>query len=79
MSDKNAIGWRRRNIAIPERNVCDMEIEIVTFVVKESVQLTVAPDGMKRSKYEAEALLSFMSLSRAHLMSKQYCESMNPH
>ena len=44
MRDKNAIGRRRWNIATQERKVCDMEVEIVTFVVKGSAQLTVPPD-----------------------------------
>ena len=42
--DKNTIGWRRWNIATQERKVCDMEVEIVTFVVKGSSQLTVTLD-----------------------------------
>ena len=37
---KNTIGWRKWNIATLERKVCDMEVEIVTFVVKGSAQLT---------------------------------------
>ena len=40
----NAIGGRRWNIATQERKVCDMEIEIATFVVKGSVNLTAPPD-----------------------------------
>ena len=40
----STIGWRRWNIAIQERKVCDMEVEIVTFVVKGSSQLTVTLD-----------------------------------
>ena len=42
--DKNTIGWRRWNIATQERKVCDMEVEIVTFVVEGSLQLTVTLD-----------------------------------
>ena len=42
--DKNTIGWRRRNIATQERKVCDVEVEIVTSVVKGSAQLTVTLD-----------------------------------
>ena len=42
--DKNAIGWRRWNVAAQERKVCDMEVEIVTFAVKGSAQLTVPSD-----------------------------------
>ena len=34
-------GW---NIATQERKVCDMEVEIATFVIKGSAQLTVPPD-----------------------------------
>ena len=38
---------------------CDTEVEIVTFVVNGSEQLTVNPD---RQKKEAEVLLSLVSL-----------------
>ena len=42
--DKHTICWRRLNIATKERKLCDMEVEIVTFVVKGSAQLTVPPN-----------------------------------
>ena len=42
--DKNTIGWQRWNIAAQERPVCDMEVEIVTFVVMGSAQLAVTLD-----------------------------------
>ena len=45
--DKNTIGWRGWNIATQERKVCDMEVAIVTFVVKGSAQLTVTLDRQK--------------------------------
>ena len=34
----------RWNIVTQERKVCNIEVEIVTFVVKGSAQLTVPPD-----------------------------------
>ena len=39
--DKKAIGGRIWDVATQERKVCNMEIEIVTFVVKGSTKLTV--------------------------------------
>ena len=39
--DENAIGGRRQDVPTQERKVCNMEIEIVTFVVKGSATLTV--------------------------------------
>ena len=44
LRDINAIGGRRWNVAPQEQKVCNMEIEIVTLVVKESVKLTVPTD-----------------------------------
>ena len=44
LRDKNAIGGRRWDVATQERKVCNMEIEIVTFVVKGSAKLTVPTD-----------------------------------
>ena len=41
---KNAIGGRRWDVATQERKVRNMEIEIVTFVVKGSAKLTVPTD-----------------------------------
>ena len=45
--DKKIIDWRRSNIATQERIVCNIEVEIVTFVVKGSAQLTVPLDGQE--------------------------------
>ena len=42
--DKNAIGGRRWDVATQKRKVCNMEIEIVTFVIKGSAKLTVPAD-----------------------------------
>ena len=39
-----------------------MEIKIVTFVVKGSVKLTSLPIDRSKSKFEAEVLLSVVSL-----------------
>ena len=36
------------NVAAQERKVCDMEVEIVTFFVKGSAQLTVPPDRQEK-------------------------------
>ena len=44
LCDKNTIGGRRWDVATQERKVCIMEIEIVTFVVKGSMKLTVPTD-----------------------------------
>ena len=46
--DKNAIGGRRWNVATKERKICNMEIEIVTFVVKGSAKLTVPTDWQEQ-------------------------------
>ena len=46
--DKNAISGRRCDFATQERNVCNMEIEIVTFVVKGSAKLTVPTDWQEQ-------------------------------
>ena len=45
--DEDAIGGWNFNIATQERNICDLEIEIVTFIIKGSVKLTVPPDRQK--------------------------------
>ena len=42
--DKNAIGGRRWDVATHERKVCNMEIEIVTLVVKGSAKFSVPTD-----------------------------------
>ena len=47
LRNKDAIGGRGRNIATQERKICDVEIEIVTFVINGSVKLTVSPDRQK--------------------------------
>ena len=46
--DKNAIGRRRWDVAIQEREDCNMEIEIVTLVVKGSAKLTVPIDWQQQ-------------------------------
>ena len=45
--DQNAIGGRIWYIATQEQKICDMEIEIVTFVINGSMKLTVSPDRQK--------------------------------
>ena len=69
--DKNPIDWRRWNIATQERNVCDMEVDIVTFVVKGNVQLTVPPDRQEQVHlwYRVVALFRVfdLKLSGIHL------------
>ena len=47
LRDKNAIGRRRWDITTQERKVCDMEIEIISFVVNGSVKLTIPPNLQK--------------------------------
>ena len=47
LRNKDAIGGRGWNIATQERKICDVEIEIVTFVINGSVKLTVPPDRQK--------------------------------
>ena len=47
LRNKDAIGGRGWNIATQERKICDVEIEIVTFVINGSVRLTVPPDRQK--------------------------------
>ena len=47
LRNKDAIGGRGWNIATQERKICDVEIEIVTFVLNGSVKLTVPPDRQK--------------------------------
>ena len=46
--DKNAICGRRWDVVTQERNVCNMEIEIVTFVVKGRAKLTVPTDWQEQ-------------------------------
>ena len=43
------------------RKVCNMEIEIVTFVVKVSAKLTSLPIDKSKSKYGAQVLFSVES------------------
>ena len=52
--DKHTKGWRRWYIATQERKVCDMEVEIVTFVVK-------GPSKRDRPSRSAIRLLSRMT------------------
>ena len=47
LRNKDSIGGRSLNIATQERKICNMEIEIVTFVINGSVKLTVPPDRQK--------------------------------
>ena len=47
LRNKDAIGGRSWNIATQERKICDVEIEIVTFVINGSVKFTVLPDRQK--------------------------------
>ena len=47
LRNKDAIGGRGWNIATQERKICDVEIEIVMFVINGSVKLTVPPDRQK--------------------------------
>ena len=47
LRNKGAIGGRGLNIATQERKICDVEIEIVTFVKNGSMKLTVPPDRQK--------------------------------
>ena len=47
LRNKDAIGGRGLNIATQERKICDLEIEIVTFVINGSVKLTVSSDRQK--------------------------------
>ena len=44
LRDENAIGRRRWNITTQERKVCDVEIEIISFVVNGSVKLSIPPE-----------------------------------
>ena len=45
--DENAIGERKWNITTKEQKVCDVEIEIVGFVINGSVNFTIPPDQQK--------------------------------
>ena len=47
LRDKDAIGGRIYYIAIQERKIYDMEIEIATFVINGGMKLTVHPDRKK--------------------------------
>ena len=47
LRNKDVIGGWGWNIATQERKICDVEIEIVTFVIDGSVKLTVPPDRQK--------------------------------
>ena len=46
--DKNVIGGRRWDVATQERKVCNMEIEIVTFIDKGNAKLTVPTDWQEQ-------------------------------
>ena len=47
LRNKDAIGGRGWSIATQERKICDVEMEIVTFVLNESVKSTVSLDRQK--------------------------------
>ena len=47
LRNKDAIGGRGENIATQERKICDVEIEIPTFVINGNVKFTVPPDRQK--------------------------------
>ena len=47
--EENAIGGKRWDVATQERKVCNMEIEIVTFVVKGS-KIEKVPRGIRGEK-----------------------------
>ena len=47
VSDKNAIGGRRWDVATHKRKVCDREIEIVTLI-KGNMKLTIPPDRQQQ-------------------------------
>ena len=44
LRDKDAIGGRSWNIATQERKICDMEIEIVMFVINGNMKLNIPPN-----------------------------------
>ena len=62
--DKNVIGGRGWDVATQERKVCNMEIEIVTFVVKESTKLTVPTDWQEQNNREYDILFCNFSFVR---------------
>ena len=43
MGVKNAIGWLIWKIPTQQRTICDIDVEIIMFVVKESESLIVTP------------------------------------
>ena len=59
------------NIATQERKICDMEIEVVTFVIYGSVKLTVPHDRQKyiqiRSRSVALCLVFDLKFNMIHL------------
>ena len=56
LRNKDAIGGRGWNIATQVRKICDVEIEIVTFVRNGSVKLTVPPDRQKLIKVRTRSV-----------------------
>ena len=56
LRNKDAIGGRGWNIATQERKICDVEIEIVTFVINGSVKLTVPPDRQKKFQVRSRSV-----------------------
>ena len=77
--DKNVLGWRRWNVATWEMKVCDMEVKIVTFVVKGSVQLTAPPPrstGVNQSRKQRCSSPSW-SLSQRDTSNIDYSQNLD--
>ena len=55
--DKYAIGGRRWDVATQERNVCNMEDEIVTLVVKGSAKLTVPTNWQEQIQVGSRSIV----------------------
>ena len=60
LRNKDAIGGRGWNIATQERKLCDVEIEIVTFVINGSVRFTVPPDRLKYIQVRSRSVVYFV-------------------
>ena len=71
LRNKDAICGQGWNIATQERKICDVEIEIVTFVINGSVKLTVPPDRQKyvqvRSRSDALCRVFDLEFNLIHL------------
>ena len=59
LRNKDAIGGRGLNIATQEQTICDVEIEIVTFVINGIVKLTVPPDRQKQIQVRSRSVALF--------------------